>query len=96
MSNDMRFRVHARLLHEGIGGREMIDIPACTCPSEGIAAHQAECPVRIEIDRLSATIERLREFAWHKFDCEKRCIPIGYHSCTCGYDELMAELEESK
>lgn len=23
MSNDMRFRVHARLLHEGIGGIEM-------------------------------------------------------------------------
>lgn len=49
-----------------------------------------------EIDRLRATLENLLKYAWHKFDCEKRCIPIGYHSCTCGYDALIAELEESK
>ena len=52
-----------------------------------------------EIDRLRATISRLREYAKHRYTCH-----IGHynprtggdHPCNCGYNELLAELEETK
>ena len=45
-----------------------------------------------KIDQLQAAISRLREYARHKPSC---CWWRG-PSCDCGYDELMAELEETK
>jgi hypothetical protein len=51
------------------------------------------------VNRLRATIERLREYAGHKLTCQ-----IGAYdswtgktrSCDCGYDALLAETEEGK
>ena len=44
-----------------------------------------------------ATIERLREYARHTPACYWWSGTINQpHPCDCGYDELMAELEESK
>ncbi len=40
-----------------------------------------------------ATIERLREYAGHKSDCERGWeVRWDKQPCTCGYDELMAAL----
>jgi len=41
-----------------------------------------------------AAIERMREYAEHDAECQGQ---PGYDiPCSCGYDELMKELEESK
>ena len=50
-----------------------------------------------EIEALKATISRLLRYAYH----EEECAVVASHyrhtpPCDCGYDELMAELEESK
>lgn len=46
-----------------------------------------------EIDRLRATLERLREYAGHKSDCERGWeVRWDKQPCTCGYDELTAAL----
>lgn len=50
-------------------------------------------------DNQRATISRLREYAKHRYTCH-----IGHYnprtgkdySCNCGYDALMAEVEEGK
>ena len=44
---------------------------------------------------LESTISRLREYARHNTRCEKQRFH-GARRCDCGYDELMAELEETK
>ncbi|MBP9032541.1 MAG: hypothetical protein KBG29_01520 [Pseudomonadales bacterium] len=50
-----------------------------------------------EMERMRATIERLREYARHTPACYWWSGTINQpHPCDCGYDELMAELEESK
>ena len=47
---------------------------------------------------LESTISRLRDalsrYAYHEEDCA--AVDRGLSNCDCGYDELMAELEESK
>lgn len=47
---------------------------------------------------LRATISRLREYADHKITCGTLSADyfIEKQGCDCGYDELMAELEETK
>lgn len=47
-----------------------------------------------EIDRLRAAISRLREYAWHKASCSR--FPDLPFDCDCGYDTLLAALEETK
>ncbi len=51
-----------------------------------------------ERDELRATISRLRDalsrYAYHEEDCA--AVDRGLSNCDCGYDELMAELEETK
>ncbi len=49
-----------------------------------------------EIDRLRATLERLREYAGHKEDCMARWPQSKYPTCDCGYDELRKEMEGTK
>lgn len=41
-----------------------------------------------------AAIERMREYAEHDAECQGQ--PGHDIPCSCGYDELMKELEESK
>ena len=46
-----------------------------------------------------ATISRLREYAGHKRGCDSRFsydTEPGSLPCDCGYDALMAEVEEGK
>ena len=47
---------------------------------------------------LESTISRLRDalsrYAYHEEDCA--AVDRGLSNCDCGYDELMAELEETK
>ena len=47
-----------------------------------------------------ATISRLREYAEHTTGCDSWAWPGGmkkpHAKCDCGYDALIAELEESK
>ena len=47
---------------------------------------------------LESTISRLREYADHKITCGTLSADyfIEKQGCDCGYDELMAELEETK
>ena len=51
-----------------------------------------------ENTRLLATLSRLREYADHKITCGTLSADyfIEKQGCDCGYDELMAELEETK
>ena len=51
-----------------------------------------------EIEALPSTISRLREYADHKITCGTLSADyfIEKQGCDCGYDELMAELEETK
>lgn len=49
-----------------------------------------------ENERLLAVIERLREYAGHRTTCAAKYLHAGNRRCDCGYDALMAELEESK
>ncbi len=52
-----------------------------------------------ENEVLRATISSLREYIQHKPECQTRPEnpwPNGLPTCDCGYDELMAELEETK
>jgi len=50
-----------------------------------------------EINNLRSTISRLREYARHEDEC---AFMSGWtkdiHPCDCGYDALVAELEEGK
>ena len=49
-------------------------------------------PARARV--AEAAIERMREYAEHDAECQGQ---PGYDiPCSCGYDELMKELEESK
>lgn len=52
----------------------------------------------VEVESLRSTISRLREYADHKITCGTLSADyfIEKQGCDCGYDELMAELEESK
>ena len=47
---------------------------------------------------LSATIERLREYAGHRMWCNvmSKDYDREQEGCDCGYDALMAEVGESK
>ncbi len=52
-----------------------------------------------QIETLNAAISHLREYAGHKRGCDSRFsydTEPGSLPCDCGYDALMAELEESK
>ena len=53
-----------------------------------------------ENEVLRATISRLRVYAEHTTGCDSWAWPGGmkkpHAKCDCGYDELMAELEEGK
>ena len=58
-------------------------------------AHDAEQ----EISELRAAIERLREEAKHGYFCQSgqyNSWTGQNHPCNCGYDALMADLEETK
>ena len=55
--------------------------------------------IEAERDRLRSTISRLREYAWHKLGSDSRFsydTEPGSLPCDCGYDELLAALEETK
>ena len=58
------------------------------------------CAAANEIESLRATISRLREYAEHTTGCDSWAWPGGmkkpHAKCDCGYDALIAELEESK
>ena len=49
-------------------------------------------------DEAKATISRLREYAGHKDECRLASMYqfIAIQGCDCGYDELLAALEETK
>lgn len=53
-----------------------------------------------ENTRLLATISRLRVYAEHTTGCDSWAWPGGmkkpHAKCDCGYDKLIAELEETK
>ena len=63
-----------------------IDI-AIDDPESNLTKTQAECVLK-----MHRTISRLREYARHKPSC---CWWRG-PSCDCGYDALMAELEDKR
>ena len=79
------------------------------CPRCGrLESHTEICALQGEIERLRHDIERhiamasdlatenerLREYARHKPCCPNGIFPTA--SCDCGYDELIAELEDGK
>jgi transcriptional regulator of acetoin/glycerol metabolism len=52
-----------------------------------------------EIESMNATISRLREYARHGYLCrfgDYNSWTGEDHPCDCGYDALMAEVEEAK
>ncbi len=53
-----------------------------------------------ENESLRATISRLREYAEHTTGCDSWAWPGGmkkpHAKCDCGYDALLAEMEEGK
>ena len=53
-----------------------------------------------EIERLCYTISRLRVYAEHTTGCDSWAWPGGmkkpHAKCDCGYDKLLAALEETK
>ena len=71
-----------------------IDI-AIDDPESNLTKTQAECVLK-----MHRTISRLRVYAEHTTGCDSWAWPGGmkkpHAKCDCGYDELMAELEESK
>ena len=71
-----------------------IDI-AIDDPESNLTKTQAECVLK-----MHRTISRLRVYAEHTTGCDSWAWPGGmkkpHAKCDCGYDELMAELEETK
>lgn len=53
-----------------------------------------------DMEELRATISRLRVYAEHTTGCDSWAWPGGmkkpHAKCDCGYDELIAALEETK
>lgn len=72
-----------------------LEVAPRSCPK---CRTDTDLALREEIYALHATIERLRQYAVHQGTCASR--PAWYTGkqppCDCGYDELMAELEEGK
>ena len=67
------------------------------------AAHGLDKSLRkqvSEIESLRATISRLRVYAEHTTGCDSWAWPGGmkkpHAKCDCGYDALMAEVEDGK
>lgn len=71
-----------------------IDI-AIDDPESNLTKTQAECVLK-----MHRTITHLREYAEHTTGCDSWAWPGGmkkpHAKCDCGYDALMAEVEEGK
>lgn len=51
---------------------------------------------REEIATLKVTISRLLRYAYHEEECAVMTCCGDLQPCDCGYDELLAALEEAK